>query len=103
MKLGTKFGSFHFLFSLGFGFMASALSDIALNFEAPQVLITLGGGDMGAGSLEDGVKGAVIAFFGLGILLAALMALILAALIKRRSKEDQKTSRPTAGGLSLAD
>ena len=87
MKLGTKFGSFHFLFSLGFGFMASALSVIALNLGAPQVLITLGGGDIGAGSLEDGVKGEVIAFFGLGILLTALMALILATLIKRKSKD----------------
>ena len=87
MKLGTKFGSFHFLFSLGFGFMASALSVIALNFGAPQVLITLGGGDMGAGSLEDGVKGAVITFFGLGILLAVVLALILATLIKRKSKD----------------
>jgi len=42
---------------------------------------------MGAGSLEDGVKGAVITFFGLGILLTALMALILATLIKRKSKD----------------
>ena len=42
---------------------------------------------MGAGSLEDGVKGEVIAFFGLGILLTVVLALILAALIKRKSKD----------------
>ena len=87
MKLGTKFGIVHCLFSLGFGFMASALSVIALYFAAPQVLIKLGGGDMGAGSLEDGVKGEVIAFFGLGILFTVVLALILAILIKRKSRD----------------
>jgi len=87
MKLGAKFGSIHSLFSLGLGFMASALSVIVLYFVAPQVLIKLGGGDMGAGSLEDGVKGEVIAFFGLGILLATVTALILATLIKRKSRD----------------
>jgi len=87
MKLGTKFGITHFLFSLGFGFVASALSVILLYLTAPQALIKLGGGDMGAGSLEDGVKGEVIAFFGLGILLTVVLALILATLIKRKSKD----------------
>ena len=87
MNVGAKFGIMHSLFSLGFGFVASALSVIALYFFAPQVLIQLGGGDMGAGSLEDGMKGVVIAFFGLGILLTVVMALILAALIKRKSKD----------------
>ena len=42
---------------------------------------------MGAGSLEDGLKGEVIAFFGLGILFTVVMALILATLIKRKSKD----------------
>ncbi|HKV95347.1 MAG TPA: hypothetical protein VJW20_22570 [Candidatus Angelobacter sp.] len=87
MKPGAKFGIIHALFSLGFGFMVSALSVIALYFAAPQVLIKLGGGDMGAGSLEDGMKGEVIAFLGLGILLSVVMALILATLIKRKSKD----------------
>jgi len=87
MKLGAKFGIIHCLFSLGLGFMASALSVIALYVAAPQVLIKLGGGDMGAGSLEDGVKGEVIAFFGLGILLTVAIALILAILIKSKSKD----------------
>jgi hypothetical protein len=77
----------HCLFSLGFGFMASALSVIVLYLADPQVLIKLGGGDMGAGSLEDGVKGEVIAFFGLGILLTVMLALILATLIKRKSRD----------------
>jgi hypothetical protein len=87
MKLGAKFGTIHFLISLGLGFMASALSVIALYIAVPQVLIKLGGGDMGAGSLEDGLKGEVIAFFGFGILLTVVMALILAILIKRKSKD----------------
>ena len=87
MKPGGKFGLLHYLSSLGFGFMTSALSVIVLYFTAPQVLIKLGGGDMGAGSLEDGMKGEVIAFFGLGILLTVVIALILATLIKRKSKD----------------
>jgi len=87
MRLGAKFGRIHCLFSLGLGFIASALSVITLLFAAPQVLIQLGGGDMGAGSLEDGVKGEVIAFFGLGILFTVVLALILAILIKRKSKD----------------
>lgn len=87
MKLGSKFGITHFLFSLALGFVASTLSVIVLYMAAPQILIKLGGGDMGAGSLEDGVKGEVIAFFGLGILLTVVLALILATLIKRKSKD----------------
>jgi hypothetical protein len=87
MNFGAKFGRFHCLFSLGFGFIASALSVIVLYFVAPQVLIQLGGGDMGAGSLEDGLKGEVIAFFGLGILFTVVLALVLAILIKRKSRD----------------
>jgi hypothetical protein len=93
MMSGNKFGRGHLLLSLGWGFAASLLLSIFLYAEFPEVLA---GGPTGrAGSLEDGLIGMTISFWGGGFLFSLIAALAIAVRLKYKSAESRQGWWPT--------